>query len=257
MTHQEYLSIDKMSNSRLSAFAKDPSTYLTPFETTDAMRLGTAVDTLFYTPDLFKKTYSVLNWDNRPEPKYKLGKVNSEWLEGVQMGATRDGLEIITSDDMQTVQQICDNLSSSEEIQQMKMFCKVHVIYHGEINGVEMKCEIDNVYTQGDNRILCDLKTVHSMDKFIGRARYELNYRMMPFVYAELMKQNGLEVDQVEFLVVDTSTFDFQRFICSDEYLDASKQLVFKYLDLYKQAKETNNFSHRVFGDQYIYPIGG
>lgn len=257
MTHQEYIAIDKMSNSRLSKFAADPSTYLEPFETTDAMRLGTAVDTAFYTPDLFKKTYSVLNWNDRPEPKYKLGKVNLEWLEDMRMEATRNNAEIITSEDMQTVTQICDNLKSDVTIKEMLVDSSIHMILEGEINGVEMKCEIDNVYSFAGNIVLCDLKTIHSMDKFIGRARYELNYRMMPFVYTELMKQHDIAVDQVEFLVSDTSTFDYQLFICSDEYLEASKKLVFKYLDLYKEALRTNNFSHRVFGDQYIYPIGG
>jgi len=256
MTHKDYLAVDKMSNSRLSAFAKNPSTYLDPFETTDAMRLGTAVDALFYNPIAFRNNYSVLNWDDRPAPKFDKGKLNLEWLEDQRTGAAINNLEIITSDDMETVQQICDNLKSDETIREMLAASDVHRVFYGEINGVEMKCEIDNVYVIGGNYVLCDLKTIHSMDKFIGRARYELNYRMMPFVYTELMSKNDMVVDRVEFLVSDTSTFDYQVFICSDEYLEASKELVFKYLDLYKEALRTNNFSHRVFGDQYIYPIG-
>ena len=257
MNHKEYLAIDKMSKSLLARFAENPSTYLEPFLGNDGTRLGTAVDTMFYTPDIFKKTYLVLDWEQRPKPQYKMGALNEEWLANMRDEAEKSDLVTITPEDMQTVQQICDNLKSDETIREMLELSRVHEVYWGEMNGVKMKCEIDNAYELGSNRILCDLKTIHSMDKFIGRARYELNYRMMPFVYSELMRQSSFEPDQVEFLVVDTSTFDFQRFICTDEYLEASKDLVFMYLDFYKQAKETNNFSHRIFGDQYIYPIGG
>jgi len=252
MTHQDYLKIEKMSKSKLSRFAENPINYDEPFQDTSATDFGSAVDCAFYTPKVFKKIYSVIDWSERPAPKYKEGQINLAWLEDKKSNAKLKGLELITSENVSRVTQIIDNLNSDEYVRNMIDKSIIHKVFEGEINGVEMKCEIDNAYKVGDNHILCDLKTIYDSNKFIARAKYEFKYRMMPYIYSELMRQSDIIIDRVEFLVVDTKTFDSQFFIVSGDYMDMSKELVFKYLDLYKEAGRSGVWSKRIFGEQYI-----
>jgi len=252
MTHEAYLKINKMSNSKLAAFAENPINYDEPFKGNSGSDFGTAVDCAFYAPDVFKETYCIIDWSKRPAPKFKEGQINLAWLETKKSDAKDDGLELITSEDFARVTQIIDNLKSDEQVRDMLGKSIIHKVFEGEINGVPLKCEIDNAYKLGDNHILCDLKTIYDSNKFIQRAKYEFKYRMMPYIYTELMKQNDIFIDRVEFLVVDTKTFDSQFFIVSDEYFEMSEQLVFKYLDLYKESGRTGVWSKRTFGEQYI-----
>ena len=239
MNHKDYLMHPAMSNSKLKKFAENPCAPLNEFTTSDAMRFGQLVDCLLLSPDKFKDEFKILNMDDRPNKKFKMGKDNEEWLSSLRSSST----PLVEKDEVDQASFIVEQLLKDSFIKEIVTNGIIHPVYFwiDPSTGIDMKLELDILY---DNKIY-DLKTTKSIYPPFFVKDVKNYYRLQPAIYIDGVIANGEFVEAFEFLAVDKEYADYNFFPVDDSFIEQGRKEYKHHLKGFKDCRESNIWTRR------------
>lgn len=202
MPDSEYRALDMLSKHDSDEFDKNPYAFfyrkITGYkrESTEAMKLGTALHMKTLQPQLFESSYAVIP----ASIKQKRGK---EW-DAFQ--AENEGKECIKLTQFQQINGMSHALVNSigcKQVFEQTPYSDREVVLLSEINGVPVKSKVDMVCEKFG--FVADVKTASdaSPDAFMRQAS-ELGYDVQAAFYLMNAEECGLNVDKFGFFVVET-----------------------------------------------------
>jgi exodeoxyribonuclease VIII len=242
----EYLSKRPLSYSSLKAFRKSPKHYIQyltePFEATDAMILGKAVDCLTLEPEQFEKRFEVYEkFDKRTnEAKLRWSIMNDLAKENKQTLLNRDQYELALK---------CkDSLMSHKQSRELiEGITKTQL----KLNWTDTKTNIpligyaDFESTAWDELFVVDLKTCQDAepDKF-SRQALDLDYMIQCGAYLDAYHKIWYKFPSFIFLAVETKEpFNVSVNFCDDRYISIAKNEFHSTLEAFKKCMDENRFN--------------
>ena len=236
MTEGEYRSLPALNASRFKAFYRSPYHFFNQkeVETTEAMKIGTAVHTAMLEPDLYESSIGYL-------PDIDARTTEGKAIKKAFLEKYADKT-ILKADSKEIVDRACIALGSSDEWKAIKANknMRYEMVVMQELFGVPCKARLDLVDVEGG--IIRDIKTCDDSGivKFVYTVKDRLYWVQAAFytLMAEAMYNKPFNF---EFIAVETSEPSAAQFHPVDEEeLKLWKSYVSDMLNRYKVCLETN-----------------
>lgn len=193
----DYRAFRAVSKSSLDQFAKSPAHYKHVIldgnrpTTTSAMFLGSALDTLLLTPDLFSETYAVV-------PDIRRG--TKAWDEFV---AQNPGKQLIKIDEMDQIHSMVMSLRKHPEAAKLLTDGTPQVSFKWQDRQSGLLCKGRADYVRGNTVI--DVKTTQNAGpNEFSKSIASFRYHVQAAYYLEAMAQTGHKVsDEFLFIAVE------------------------------------------------------
>jgi len=243
MIRSDYESINALNWSKLKHILTAPAEFKfqleNPFTQTPAMLLGEALHCIVFEPLFFDTRYAVKPEDiNR---RTKAGKDQYACWE-----ADLGGRKILTKEQSDTASFMAQILQHDPYTNDTLYDSpgQNEIVMQGEIDGVPMKGIADRIITPLEGNRLIDLKTTSSSianDGAMSRIVANFQYHCQLWLYSELAKQNGHQIDQVEIIFQPTKGSHLpNNFVFNQPTLDEGERLVRKAIAIHKACTEAN-----------------
>ena len=152
-----------------------------------ALRVGSLVDCLVFTPDEFYNRYLITSADRRGTKEWKAAEEEANGREVIKQQDFDDALLMTNS-----------LLEHDEAIHYLNGKHQVSVFWTDELSGIKCKARPDCV---GEH--LSDLKTSVSVSAWsFAKQAAELKYHWQDVWYSEGLAANGMEFERMYFVVV-------------------------------------------------------
>jgi hypothetical protein len=189
MDKQDYLKIDRISNSELGWFKRSPLHYKhykdNPPKDTKATLTGSAFHYLVFEPGNFSKYMMVINEHERPEPnKDYRNAENKKWKDQIVLSAQTKGLELISSDEFGVAQDMYDAVMSDPRASELLKAKgnKFEKTDFWEWDGLQFKRKAD-IWNPD---FIADLKSTQTADpRGFARKIFEWDYHRQGGMYSD------------------------------------------------------------------------
>lgn len=164
---REYDKIKAINNSKLKYFKRSPEHFQHilnfPEPRKDHFAFGVAFHIYVLEPQKFKNEVLVFDPDLRPEPEKTFGSnQNKAWKEDIYSRAEKDGVEIITKDEYDTIQKMAEKLYSNHQAREIVEFSRNKFEVLQKWNWKKTKCKA--LIDIKNEIFLADLKTTQNAD---------------------------------------------------------------------------------------------
>lgn len=235
MNFKEYIARPEISASGLKNFMVSPAYFKWKKEhpeETEAMRIGKALHCAILTPELFKEEYAQIPICDK---RTKEGKAIYEvFLNG------SEGKECLKFEEYEKIIAIRNAVLKSPKIVSMLSKGQSEFTIFSEIEGVKVKSRLDFL---AENFFL-DIKSTKDarLEQFSIDA-YNLDYHCQFWIYQEAIFQNfGKRLPCIIFAIEKEDNLDYMVHEMSQEWLDLGEKKVRKYLRLYKECLEKDEW---------------
>ena len=257
----EYCKVQRMNPSTLVAGCKSMLSLRNLIrdgfrEETNAMRMGSGSHALLLEPDQFQERFCVmpdfhLSPDNLRAARNKMeseadrrtdSKATSFYKNSVEAFAIENpGKTIIGQTQYDQCLRAIESIWARPKMRELVESSAKEVTIYGEILGVECKGRLDLLSYTGRKRIIGDLKNSASVAKRdFGRIFMRLRYDFKLAFYRELVRQNGIEVEDVQLITQELSgDFDNALVPVPAIVLDNAWDKVVEVMTAYKRCLET------------------
>lgn len=252
----DYLNARPLSYSSLKSFRKSPKHYLEylngVYVPSDAQKLGSLVDVLLLSPELFPKLYMVV--ESKPEQRSNAGK--EQWRMILEQASANKKMICFQSDyeiAKRCVQSVYDYEISRVLIENRKKV-QSELRWIDKETGLPVIGKIDCESRAWGSDFIIDLKTAADGDPDVfNRKAYDYDYHLQTGVYLEGYHKVKYQFPNFIFLVVETSEpFNVSVNFCENKFVEQAKSefrgtlMAFKYC-LDKQLFDTG-YEFRLFG---------
>lgn len=239
MSYSEYEKIDAVRQSWLNYLSDSPAHLRWHIdhvneEETEALRVGSAVDTAVFFPDEFAKQYVAAPVCDK---RTKEGKAIYSQFEFENQGKC-----ILKAEEYRDVLAMCDSVCKMRSAMALLANSKnqLVVVWKDERSGVKCKARLD-----GWNESLSvayDLKTSRNVCAF-RKSLYDFGYHRQAAFYTQALNAAGLSPHSFCFIVVDkTPPHGVMVFRMKDEDLFLAWQSCQKLLSTYAECMRTNRW---------------
>lgn len=221
MPVEEYNALKCVRNSRMKDFVRSPRHYQyfthNQSKRTPAMRFGTMFHCFIFEPEIFNKTYVLVDEEQRPDKKHGMtAKMNEGWLESMQMKAEAAGGDVYTIDDLNKMEamkasilenpiaELMLNEEGKHEFTAIWNYMAEFVMPgRGKMTDiVEVKVRLDKLIERSrleGRRIIVDLKTAEDGDPDIyDRKAWEMHYHRAGAIYTDAVGADDFYLIVVE-----------------------------------------------------------
>lgn len=233
-----------LSKSRLANMSKTPAYFKwcidVPQETSDDLIIGSAFHKFVLERADFEKEFAVLpNVDKRT----KAGKIVIE-----DFMCSKEGKEFINLDSYVMIDQMAYSLFQNPYAERLLDGIHEQSMYFvDEFTGVHCKIRPDCYKVIGDKVIITDLKSCKSAEptdfmKDIVKYSYDLQAYMYRLGVAKTL---GIPIENVSFVFIcveKKAPYLSAIYECTQEIFDRGEMLFRKYIGMYKECCETNNW---------------
>lgn len=236
---------DAISKSRLANMSKTPAYFKwyeeTPQEPTDDLILGSAFHKLVLESEGFFDEFAVL--PNDIDRRTKVGKEQyAQFLED------NKGKAIINHSDFCTIVDMKNAVLSNPYVS--KLFdgnIENSMYFTDELTGVECKVRPDCFKVIGDTVIITDLKSCKSaMPEDFMRDIVKYSYDLQAYMYRlGVSKVLGVPIKNIRFVFVcaeKKAPYLNAVYEVTQDVFDRGEMLFRKYIGMYKECKDTNNW---------------
>jgi exodeoxyribonuclease VIII len=251
MTESEYRSLPALNASRFKAFYRSPYHFFNQkeVETTEAMRIGTAVHTAMLEPELYDSTIGYMpDVDGRTNEGKAIKKAFAEQYAGKT---------ILKAESKEIVQRACIGLQYSNEWKAIKAIPEMRYeqVILADLQGIHCKARLDLVDVE--RGIIRDIKTCDDAGivKFCHTVKDRLYWLQSAFYVLMAEKAFGKPFN-FEFIAVETSDPSSSLFHPVDEEeMKLWKSYVMDMLLRYGECVKTDTWPkprNRVIHKLYI-----
>jgi len=184
-----------IGSSSLRKYKDSPLHFIAePLQKTDALDFGTIYHTFMLEPDLFKKSYFVLDPNQRPEPLKTFGSTaNKKWKAEIEEKYPF----IVSFDQIRELEQMKKQLFKNFYIQYLFKTGEAELSHYTEFQGVKVKVRPD----WKSDKYLIDLKTTKNASKkgFIKSAT-EYEYYTQAAFYLDVIESIDQKSRQFLFI---------------------------------------------------------
>lgn len=238
MPFEEYLALDRISNSYLKHLSATPANVKQKYVTTPAMTFGTACHTYVLEPDKFNNQIAV---SPKIDRRTKVGKkLYAEFV------AESEGKAVISADEMEVVQ------SMGMAIQSHPMASKLlsdgvaeqSIIFTDNRTELPCKARADWITEDG---IMVDLKTTKAASQYgFLQEVVRYSYHMQASFYLTGMeKVSDKSYDRFIFIAVEKiSPYRVECYELSDAFIEAGYYKYQELLDLELKCREEEFYPH-------------
>ena len=215
-------------------------------EPTDAMKLGSAVHTLVFEPEVFDQEFLVLNLAQLPVPgKDFRTKANKDWLLEKQAEASESGRCLLSQEVYQQAQLISRSVTSNRAFRMLREGFTVErgIQWTDPETGILCKGKPDARHNE--RGILFDLKTTRNASRNqFSRAIAERLYYGQVAMYSDGLEQvYGVRFDKVIFVAVETAApYVCQVYFLEDSALQLGRTVYRDLLRLHKQCMDNHHW---------------
>jgi len=223
LTNAQYHALPSLSASGAKKVLRSIAHYLTPTETTTAMRLGTAIHTAILEPDAFPDVYSV-----RPDG------IDLRTKEGKAWAADNAHLTLLRPEDYATCVGIADALRRNPITRALlaKGVAEMSYQVHDPEYGIDLRIRPDFVTASG---MMVDLKSTQDAraDAF-ARACVTFGYDVQQAFYQRVHKiETGEDCDFVFVAVEKEAPFGVSVYTLDEVFVDRGVKLLHEALKRY------------------------
>lgn len=221
--NQEQIEKRPLSASSLKQFAKSPKHYVQylekPFEKTDALILGSAIDCKVLTPENFEKEFLIYQKFSRRSNADK-----ERWATMV-MEAKDQKRTLITEEMMITVDRCQEALMDHDQARELiehRTKTQIRLSWRDRKNKIPLIGYADFESKAWDTDFVVDLKTTKSADPndFV-RDALKFGYHIQCAAYLDAYKKTQYRFPTFVFLAVETSEpFNVSINICDERYVE-------------------------------------
>lgn len=244
--NQEFVEKRPLSPSSLKAFRKSPKHYLQyvfePRYASDAMKLGSLVDILALTPELFDKKYMV---GTKPDLRSNKGK--EDWAKMlVQANALKK--TIVDQSDYDKAKKMVESLMSvdmSRQLLEGKQHVQRKLEWRNKKNNLPLLGYIDFDAKVWGEKFIVDLKTAASAepDKF-ARDAAGFDYELQVGGYLDAYHKKYFQFPNFIFLVVESvEPFNVSVNFCDSKYIERAKDEWQGTLTAFRYCMDNHKFN--------------
>jgi len=238
ISHEDYLSIDALSASRLSDFRKSPAHYKYSLENpkpqTEAMILGSFIHTLVLEPAKTVDKYLSL-----PDLDYRSSK-NREIRDNLI--AENPGITFIKQDDWKKAFDISRAVLDNKRVGKFLAGSKVEVSTVFETQELLCKARFD-IWNQ-DIGLIADIKTCQDASfSAFARNAYTRGYHFQAAWYREAANILGSPIRGFAIIAVETNPpYGVKVYEVSPTDMDKAWEATKKHLEKYKECASANHW---------------
>ncbi len=236
---------EAISKSRLANMSVCPQYFKwcedNPQESSSDLIIGSAFHKLLLEQEDFNKEFAVLPMDI--DRRTKAGKeVYSQFIE------SNVDKDIIAQSDFDMIWDMCESvLHNKYSAQLLKGNHEQSMYFTDEFTGVQCKVRPDCYKIVGDNVIITDFKSCKSAvaEDFI-RDIIKYHYDLQAYMYRYgVAKTLGVPIENVSFVFVcveKKAPYLMAMYEVTQDIFDRGEMLFRKYIGMYKECKDTNNW---------------
>lgn len=201
MSYSDYEKIDAVRQSWLGYLSDSPAHLRWHIdhvneEESDALRVGSAVDTAVFFPEEFARTYVAAPVCDK---RTKEGKAVYSQFEFENQGKT-----ILKPDEFRDVVQMCSSICKMKTAMTLlaSSLNQLVVVWRDEASGVKCKARLDGWHPV--LKVAYDLKTSRNVRLF-RKSLFDFGYHRQAAFYTQALHAAGLKPESFCFIVVDKS----------------------------------------------------
>ena len=237
--------LSAISKSRLANMSVCPQYFKwcedNPQEPSNDLVLGSAFHKLLLEQKDFSKEFAILPMDI--DRRTKVGK--EMYAQFIQ---DNEGKDLISQSDFDMIWDMCESVLSNKYASQLlKGTHEQSMYFTDEFTGVQCKIRTDVYKVIGDRVIITDFKSCKSAvaEDFI-KDIIKYHYDLQAYMYRYgVSKTLGVPIENVSFVFVPVekkAPYLMAMYEVSQDIFDRGEMLFRKYIGMYKECKDTNNW---------------